>query len=231
MDFPSPLTPARLVRRYKRFLGDVELEDGSLVTVHVANPGAMLGLDAPGASVWLSRSPSPTRKLPYTLELVRTDEAFVGVNTHLPNRLAAEAIAAGAIPELAGYASIRPEVRYGEASRVDFLLEGEPGRCWLEVKGVTLSRRSGLAEWPDCVSARAARHLAELEAVAVQGDRAVVLFLAQRGDCVDFAVAADIDPKFDAALRRAAAAGVEVLVYGCEVSAERITVTVPLRVI
>lgn len=218
MRFPQPLERATLLRRYKRFLADVVLADGGEMTVHVPNPGAMLGLNVPGLPVWLSRSTAKNRKLSHTLEIIEVDGGLVGVNTLLPNRLAAEALAASFIPELAGYATVRPEVRYGEASRVDFLLT-DPDRppCWLEIKNVHLHRGDGLAEFPDCVAARSARHLRELQAKVAEGDRAVVLFVVQRADCDRFASAADLDPTFAAGLEWAAAAGVEVLVYGCEV--------------
>jgi len=225
MNFPAPLIRGRLIRRYKRFLADVELADGSVLTAHVPNPGAMLGVDLPGLTVWLSRSQSPTRKLPHTLELVEVegsvadDPVVVGVNTSHPNRLVAEALAAGSIPELAGYASVRPEVKYGQASRVDFLLE-HPDRppCWLEVKNVHLHRADGLAEFPDCVAARSTRHLRELQAMVAAGDRAAVLFVVQRTDCDTFAACHDLDPAFAAALDEAADAGVEVMAYRCEMS-------------
>jgi sugar fermentation stimulation protein A len=218
MDFPQPLARARLVRRYKRFLADVVIDgETEETTVHVPNPGSMLGLAEPGMTVWLSRSSDPRRKLAYTLELVEADGGIVGVNTQHPNRLAAEAIAAGLIPELAGYATARAEVRYGQSSRIDLLLQS-PDRsdCWVEVKGVTLCRQAGLAEWPDCTSARATKHLRELEEMARQGDRAVVLFVAQRADCDTLAIASDLDPAFAAALERVTEAGVEVLAYACE---------------
>jgi sugar fermentation stimulation protein A len=229
MDFPQPLTRGRLVRRYKRFFADVALEDGREVTAHCPNPGAMLGLSTPGQGCWLSVSADPKRKLAHTLELVEAGDGLTVVNTLLPNRLVAEALAAGAIPELSGYASVRREVRYGAASRVDFLLEGPDRPCaWVEVKGVTLHRGGGLAEWPDCVSARGARHAAELGAMAQNGDRAVALFLVLRGDCDRFAVAGDLDPAFAAAFARVRAAGVEPLVYDCEVGPERVAIRRPL---
>ncbi len=222
MRFPQPLRRARLVRRYKRFLAEVVFDgETAETTVHVPTPGAMLGLNEAGRIAWLSRSSAPTRKLPWTLELVEADGgAPVIVNTQLPNRLVAEALAAGAIPELAGYARIRPEVRYGEASRVDFLLE-HPDRppCWVEVKGVTLSREAGLAEWPDCTSVRATRHVGELCTRRAAGERAVVLFVVGRADCDRFGLAADLDPAFATALGRARRAGVEALCYDCEVDA------------
>ena len=226
MRFPQPLIPGVLIQRYKRFLADVRLADGGEITVHCPNPGAMLGLNAPGLPVWLSVSPNPNRKLAHTLELVEVDGGLVGINTMLPNRLVAEALSTGAISELAGYETVRPEVKYGEASRVDFLLTGE-GRpaCWLEVKNVHLRRTGALAEFPDCVAARSSRHLRELEALVAAGDRAVALFVVQRMDCDAFSACAELDPMFAAALERSADAGVEVLVYACDVGVQGVTIT------
>jgi sugar fermentation stimulation protein A len=219
MDFSGPLIPARLVTRYKRFFADVVLADGTPITAHCPNPGAMLGLKAPGLPVWLSRSDDPKRKLAHTLELVEVDGGLVGINTMHPNRLVAEALAADAIPEVAGYASVRREVKYGLGSRVDFLLEStDRPRCWLEVKNVHLRREGTLAEFPDCVAARSTRHLGELEEMVRAGDRAVVLFVVQRTDCDSFRAAADCDPAFAAALDRVIANGVEVYVYACEIT-------------
>jgi sugar fermentation stimulation protein A len=225
MDFPQPLARGRLVQRYKRFFADVVLEDGTEATAHCPNPGAMLGLNAPGLPVWLSRSDDPKRKLALTLELVEADGGLVGVNTLLPNRLVAEALAAAAIPELTGYARTRREVPYGVQSRVDFLLE-DPGRprAWVEVKNVHLRRTPGLAEFPDCVAARSTRHLRELAAQAAAGDRAVALFVVQRTDCDRFAPAADCDPAFAKALAEVAAQGVEVLVYACEITPQAVRI-------
>lgn len=227
MRYPQPLMRGVLVRRYKRFLADVVIEgEAEETVVHVPNPGAMLGLDAPGSTVWLSRSDKPTRKLPWTLELVEADGAAVGVNTLTPNTLVAEALAAGAIAELAGYASIRREVRCGEARRIDFLLE-DPVRppCWVEVKNCHLMRSPGLAEFPDCRAARSEKHLRELEAMAARGDRAVQLFVIQRTDCHSFAACRDLDPAYAAALDYAGAHGVEVLCYACGVGPEEVRIT------
>ena len=218
------------MRRYKRFLADVVLDgEAGEVTVHVPNPGAMLGLSAPGSTVWLSRSASPTRKLPLTLELVEADGAAVGVNTQLPNALVAEALAEGLIPEVTGYASVRREVRYGQASRIDFLLE-HPDRppCWLEVKNCHLMRTPGLAEFPDCRAARSEKHLRELEAMAARGDRAVQLFVVQRTDCDRFTACRDLDPAYATALDHAADHGVEVLCYACQVAPEGVRVARPV---
>jgi sugar fermentation stimulation protein A len=219
MDLPQPLVRGRLISRYKRFFADVVLDDGTALTAHCPNPGAMLGLNTPGLTCWLSKSDDPKRKLAHTLELVEADGGLVGINTMHPNRLVAEALAADAVPELTGYASHRREVRYGANSRVDFLLE-HPGRapCWLEVKNVHLMRTPGLAEFPDCVAARSLKHLRELEAVVADGDRAVVLFIVQRSDCEAFTACHELDPAFARGLDHAADAGVEVLVYACDVS-------------
>jgi sugar fermentation stimulation protein A len=236
MEFPLPLIRGRLIRRYKRFLADIILDDGAEITAHCPNPGAMLGLNTPGLIAWLSRSPDPRRKLAHTLELVEEDGGLVGINTMHPNRLVAEALAADAIPELAGYAIHRREVKYGVASRVDFLLthpdraacwlevkndqrkDSRSARLWLEVKNCHLMRSAGLAEFPDCVAARSTKHLGELEAMVAAGDRAAVLFVVQRTDCDRFAAAADCDPVFANALARVQANGVEVYVYRCEVA-------------
>ena len=225
MRFPEPLTPATLVRRYKRFFADVVLPSGEPATVHCANPGAMLRLQAPGSRVWLARAPGPARKLAWSWRLVEADGGLVGIDTGLPNRLVAEALAAGRIPQLAGYASIRREVRYGAASRIDFLLEADDRPpAYVEVKNVHLMRRPGLAEFPDSVTARGARHLAELGAMARAGARAIMLFVVQRGDCAAFALADDLDPAYALAFDAALAAGVEVLCYGCAMDLESIAV-------
>ncbi len=223
MEFCSPLERGRLVSRYKRFFADVAMDDGREITAHCPNPGAMLGLNTPGLPAWLSRSDSSTRKLAHTLELVQADGGLVGVNTLHPNRIVAEALEQRAIPELAGYAAIRREVKYGAASRVDFLLT-DPDRapCWLEVKNVHLMRTPGLAEFPDCVAARSLKHLAELSREVADGARAVMLFVVQRSDCDLFDAASDLDPAYAKGLTAAARAGVEVLCYDCDISLERI---------
>lgn len=229
MRFSAPLVPATLIRRYKRFLADVTLPDGSETTVHVANPGAMIGLLAPGARVWLSRSDNPKRKLAYSWELVEADfgngAELVGVNTSHPNRLIGEAIAAGQISVLCDYGRLRREVRYGKASRVDFLLEHE-GRpsCYVEVKNVHMMRVPGRAEFPDSVTARGAKHLAELADAAAQGSRAVMLYLVQIGSAQGVALARDIDPAYGQAFDRARAAGVEAIALACRITTEGIEV-------
>lgn len=234
MEFPVPLIHGTLIKRYKRFLADVKLDSGEIVTAHCANSGSMLGVKDPGLEVWLSASDNPKRKHRYTWELVRVDGVLTGINTGWPNTLAAEAIAAGAIPTLAGYPTIRREVKYGRNSRIDLLLEA-PDRppCYVEVKNVHLKRGAGPAapaEFPDSVTARGAKHLVELADMVAAGCRAVMLYVVQRGDCERFAIAADIDPAYDAGLRQAVAAGVEVEAWRCRVRETGIAIDAPLAV-
>jgi sugar fermentation stimulation protein A len=231
MRWPEPLIPGRLLRRYKRFLADVALEGGSVVTVHCPNPGRMLGLDVPGAAVWLSRSPRVLRRLPLTLELIEADGGLVGVNTMQPNRLVAEALQAGLIAELAGYEEIRREVAYDEGCRVDFRLRGEArADCYVEVKNVHLRRTAG-AEFPDTVTLRGARHLRALGRQVGAGARAVVVYVVQRMDCSDFRLAADLDPGYAQAAGEAAAAGVESLCLACRVTVEEIRLVGTLPIV
>ncbi len=227
MRFPVPLVPATLLRRYKRFLADVRLAGGEEVTVHCPNPGQMLGLARPGADIWLSPA-GPGRKLPFGWELERFGDGLVGIHTGHPNMIVAEAVALGRIPELAGYAEARREVAYGRNSRIDLLLT-DPGRppCWVEVKNVHL-RRGGGAEFPDCVTLRGAKHLEELGDRVEAGERAVMVYLVQRGDCDRFAIARDLDPGYARAFARAAARGVEFLCYACDVRLDGIDVDRPL---
>ena len=228
MRFKSPLERGTLIRRYKRFLADVTLADGSETTIHVPNPGAMLGLTDPGLPVWMSRSPDPKRKLPLTLEMVELPGAgLVGVNTMNPNRIAELAIADGLVPELAGYPILRREVRYDENSRIDILLQSDPDAlqrpsAWVEIKNVHFSRAPGLAEFPDCRTERGVKHLHALERVVDAGGRAVMLFVLQRMDCTAFTSADDIDKAYGPALRQAASHGVEVLCYSCHLTPEAI---------
>jgi len=224
MRFGQALTKAKLIKRYKRFLADVEMADGSQVTVHVANPGAMTGLAEPGSDVWLSRSSNPGRKLPWSWELIGTEGGLACVNTAHPNQVAFEAVAAGAIPELTGYSEIRREVTYGTNSRIDLLLAGaDRPTCYVEVKAVTL-KQGDAACFPDSVTARGTKHLGDLAERVRRGDRAAMLYLVQRGDCSLFRPADWIDPVYGAALRRAKAEGVETLCYACRLSLDGIEI-------
>ena len=228
----TTIVPATLVKRYKRFLSDHRLESGEVITASCPNTGTMLGLTTPGSATWLVHAPSPTRKYDYRWELIEDDGTWVGINTGRPNALVEEAIRAGVITELAGYADLRREVKYGTNSRIDLLLE-DPGRpqAFVEVKNCHLRRQAGLAEFPDSITTRGAKHLNELAAQVALGHRAVMVFCVQRADCDHFDVAADIDPGYAAAFQRARAAGVEALAYVCHVSAETLALThsIPIK--
>jgi sugar fermentation stimulation protein A len=236
MRFPSPLVRGRLVQRYKRFLADVRLDSGEAITAACPNTGAMLGLNIPGATVWLSRSEAANRKYPHTWEMVEADlgdgPTLVGINPLHPNRLVGEAIAAGGIKKLGGYESLRREVKYGEASRIDLLLEdSRKGRCYVEVKNVHLMRSAGRAEFPDSVTTRGAKHLRELAAMVAQGHRAVMVYLIQRADAESFSISGDLDPGYAEAFRAAHDAGVEALAYSCRLSPEEIAVDRAVRLV
>ena len=224
------LYPALLIRRYKRFLADVELHDGTTITVHCPNSGSMLGCSTPGSLVLLSRSDNPARKYAYTWELVQIDGIWAGINTARPNGLVREAIENGTVAELTGYGAIRPEVPYGTNSRIDLLLAGERGNCYVEVKNVTLveGRR---ALFPDAVTTRGQKHLRELMEVVRNGHRGVIFFLVQRDDGDEFAPADRIDPEYGRLLRQAANAGVELLAYRTAIAPPRIDLvrSLPVR--
>lgn len=223
MQFDPPLIEAELVRRYKRFLADVILADGSPVTVSVPNTGSMMGLTAPGSRVYLSRSDDPKRKYAHRLEIVEADGTLVGINTGLPNRLTEEAIAAGLIGDLDQYATLAREQKYGVNSRIDILLDDPArGRAYVEVKNVHLRRAPGLAEFPDTKTIRGAKHLRELGDMADAGHRAMMVFLIQRGDCERFALCRDLDADYAREFDRAVGRGVEAFAVRCQISTDAI---------
>ncbi len=230
MRFQTPLVSAVLIRRYKRFLADIRLEDGSEVTAHCANPGSMMGLKDEGIKIWVEPNDDPKKKLNYGWRLVDHENGhFTGVDTSLPNRALRAAIMAREIPELSAYETVKPEQKYGQNSRIDFLLQ-QPGLpdAYVEVKSVTLSRQQGLAEFPDSVTARGTKHVGELAEMARQGHRAVLFYLIQRTDCDRMALARDIDPAYVAAFDQAAGAGVEVLAYDTRITSQEILVGRPV---
>jgi sugar fermentation stimulation protein A len=236
MRFDPPLRSGTLARRYKRFLADVVLDNGDMMTVHVANPGAMTGLDRAFSRIWISDSQNPLRKLQYSWELIEVDfgngPELVGVNTGNPNNLVAEILGTDLIPELRGYASIRREVKYGENSRVDFLLESPKlPACYLEIKNVHLMRSLGLAEFPDSVTERGAKHLDELAGMVALGARAIQLYIIQIPSADRFAVARDIDKNYAAAFDRARRRGVEMLAWRCAITTEGIDIAAPVPVL
>ncbi|MGN6549977.1 MAG: DNA/RNA nuclease SfsA [Pararhizobium sp.] len=223
MLFPEPLVPATLVRRYKRFLFDAILADGTEITGSCPNTGSMLGLTAPGSRIWMTRHVGTSRKYAHALELVEADGTLVGINTGRPNRLVEEAIGHGVIADLGAFPILRREQRYGAASRIDILLDDpHRGRAYVEVKNVHLMRRPGLAEFPDSVTARGARHLDELGDMVAAGHRAVMVYLIQRGDCSRLRLCRDMDRAYAAAFDRAMERGVEAYALRCQISAEEI---------
>ncbi len=232
MKFHAPLIEGILVQRYKRFFADVRLPSGEVIVAHCANSGSMLSVKEPGAKVWVSPAADPARKLRYTWELIEVNGAMVGINTGHPNRIVAEAVAAGEIKELAGYESLKREQKYGRNSRIDILLES-PGRapCFVEVKNVTMRRgltAAHMAEFPDSVTERGAKHLVEMADMVKNGARAVMFYLVQRTDCANFRVAGDIDPAYEKGLKAALAAGVEAVGYSCDITPGGITIARPV---
>ncbi len=225
MQFDTPLVPARLIRRYKRFLADFELEDGGQVTAHCPNPGAMLGLADPDTRCWLEPNDDPKRKLRFGWRVVELDNGhFAGIDTSVPNRLVRQALRERRIAELSAYRDTQSEVPYGKRSRVDFLLRGpDLPDAYVEVKNVHLRRDGDWAEFPDSVTARGARHLDELAEMAGQGHRAVMFYVVQRTDCGRFRLAKDLDPVYAAAFSRAKEAGVQAICYDCAVSQDGIS--------
>jgi len=223
MRFDSPLVPATLVSRYKRFLFDAVLDNGTAITGSCPNTGSMRGLTTPGSRIWLSEHDSPTRKYRHMLEMVEADGTVVGINTGMPNRLAEEAILSDRIPSLRGYNVLKREQRYGVNSRIDFLLSasGRPD-AYVEVKNVHFMREAGLAEFPDTATKRGAKHLEELGDASEAGYRAVMLYLIQRADCHRMRICSDLDPVYAVAFQRAMKRGVEAYAIRCEVSATEI---------
>nr|VFJ92445.1 MAG: sugar fermentation stimulation protein A [Candidatus Kentron sp. LFY]VFK00707.1 MAG: sugar fermentation stimulation protein A [Candidatus Kentron sp. LFY] len=225
MEFIEPLISGRLVRRYKRFLADCVLSDGTSITAHCPNTGAMLGCTEPGSRVWLSRSGNPKRKYSFTLEIVQVDTGtLVGINTMRANRLVIDAIEAGKISALRGYQRIRREKRFGrEGSRVDILLERDGSYpCYVEIKNVTAALADGIAIFPDAVTIRGARHLRELSYMVENRSRGVVFFCVQRSDVREVRPADAIDPDYGRALRAALANGVEPMAWRARISSKGI---------
>lgn len=220
MQFRQPLVAGRLVRRLKRFLADVELDDGRVARVLCPNPGSMKTCQGPDWPVLLSQCDKPSRKYRFSWELAHNGRGWISVNTHTANIVVREAITANRIPGLEGYPELRPEVKYGRSSRIDFLLDRPAERCYVEVKSVTLVGDDGFYRFPDSVTARGLKHLEELGAMVEEGHRAVMLFLAQRGDGSSFRPAAEIDPAYAEGLRAAYERGVEILAYRCLVTPE-----------
>ncbi len=234
MHFSPPLQSARLIKRYKRFLADIELNDGSNTTIHCANTGAMTGCAEAGNQVWYSTSDNPKRKYPNSWELSVTQQGdWICINTARANQLAIEAIEQNSIAELTGYQILRTEVKYGdENSRIDILLEDKDKKnCYIEVKSVTLLGESGQGYFPDAVTTRGQKHLRELRQMVEQGHRAVLLFAILHSGIEKVSAALHIDPKYSQLLTEAKAAGVEVLCYQANLSQYGMQLVKPLEFI
>lgn len=220
-----------LIKRYKRFLADVMLNDGTMVTAHCPNSGSMRGCCEPGRPVYLSQSDNPKRKLKYTWELMEMPHTLIGINTLIPNKLVMASIAHGLVPELSGYSQFKPEIKTSDHTRLDILLTRDNGeKCYVEVKNCTLVEE-GVARFPDAVTTRGQKHLDELEWLATKGHRAVLFFLIQRMDAISFKPAADIDPVYADSLARVAENGVEVIARSAVMTRERISMGKPLPVV
>ncbi|MCP4692615.1 MAG: DNA/RNA nuclease SfsA [Desulfobacterales bacterium] len=216
------LIPGTLVKRYKRFMADVTLENGDVVTAHCPNSGSMTGCSEPGRPVYVSFHDNPKRKLKYTWELIEMPHSLVGVNTMVPNRLVKKSIEDGRVEELADYDQVRAEVTINTGSRLDLLLtKGQGEKCFVEIKNCTLVT-DGLARFPDAVTTRGRKHLVELQTLASEGNRCAMFYLIQRMDAAAFAPADHIDPAYGAELRKAMKNGVEVLIYDVVIDQERI---------
>ncbi len=227
MKFEHELFHGTLIKRYKRFLADVKLDDGTIVTAHCANSGSMLTLKDEGNEVWLSPATNPKAKLDYKWEIVKVNDTLVGINTSLPNKLVEAAIIDGTISELSDYKNLRREMKYGKNSRIDIFLsdpDASKPDCYVEVKSVTLSRENGMAEFPDAVTSRGTKHLQELSDMVNDGHRSVMIYLVQRSDCTFFNVASDIDPTYADALIKAKEKGVEAYCYSCTITPSGINV-------
>ena len=213
----------KLIKRYKRFLADITLDNGDTITAHVPNSGRMTSTIEDGCDVWVSFHDNPKRKLKYTLELTKIDNIMICTNTGVANKLGVEAIQDGTIDELQGYDTLKTEQKYGQNSRIDILLEKQNKKCYVEIKSVTLKLEDSLA-FPDAVTSRGSKHLEELSDMVRDGHRAVMLYIIQRTDNLDFRIAKEIDKKYDEALKEAMKSGVEVLVYQSQVSKQEITI-------
>jgi sugar fermentation stimulation protein A len=230
MRFNQTLSRGTLIRRYKRFLAEVELPTGEILTIHCPNSGAMLTCSAPGSPAYFSRSDNQRRRYPHTLEMVHNGVTWIGVNTMRTNALVAEALENGVIDELGHFDSMMREIKTSPGTRLDLMLSSEKIRTYIEVKNCTLVR-DGRALFPDAVTSRGTKHLAELMRLRKEGNEAAVIFLIQRDDAQSFAPAADIDPTYADSLAAATAAGVRIIAYTARVTPEEITVQAAVPVI
>jgi sugar fermentation stimulation protein A len=222
------LTPGTLVKRYKRFLADVKLNSGELITAHCANSGTMKECSEPGRPVYLSFHDNPKRKLKYTWEMIKMSTSLVGVNTMVPNKLVKKSIEDGRVKQLKGYENVKAEVKVSDRSRLDLLLtKGDHEKCFVEVKNCTLVKEK-IAYFPDAVTTRGRKHLVELQRLAKEGNRSIIFFLVQRMDAKGFSSADHIDPSYGKELRKAKNNGVEIIVYDVIIDLKKIILGKPI---
>ncbi len=220
----EPLQAGKLIKRYKRFLADIQLNNGEIITAHVPNSGAMTSTIEENCDVWVSFHDNPKRKLKYTLELTKLYNHYICTNTNVANKIAIEAIQNGTIKELQNYTSLKPEQKYGQNSRIDVLLEKENEKCFVEVKSVSLKIGESFA-FPDSITSRGEKHLNELAQMVKEGHRAVMLYIIQRTEELPFRIASEIDEKYYKSFLNVTKKGVEVLVYQSYISQKEIFIT------
>jgi len=223
MKFKEKLLQGTLLKRYKRFFIDIKYQN-KIITAHCPNSGSMLGLLKKDNKVWFSKSNNPKRKLKYTLEIIVVDKKFVGINTHLSNKIVMEALQEKKIKELIKYNNIKPEVKFSDKTRFDFLISNNKEKCFLEVKNVTLARNKGIAEFPDAVTSRGTKHLNELIVAKKKGYQSYLLYLIQREDCKSFKIAKDVDREYKINYDKALKLGVKILCYDCKLNNEEIRI-------
>ena len=221
MNFEDKLIAGRLIKRYKRFFVDVEI-NGKIITAHCPNTGSMYGLLKKNNKVWLTKSNNPNRKLKYTLQIIQVKKTKVGVNTHITNKIVLEALQNNLIKKFDKKIEIKPETKFGDNTRFDFFIAKNKLKAFIEVKNVTLSRKKGLAEFPDAITSRGLKHINELIKAAKKGYEIYILYLIQRNDCKAFKIAEDIDPEYSHSLSKAVKKKLNVLCFDCKFSTKGI---------
>ena len=229
MNFKNKLISGLFIKRYKRFFVDVKV-DNQILTAHCPNTGSMYGLLKKGNKVWISKSNDPKRKLKYTLEIIEDNKSKVGVNTHSTNKIVLDALQNNLIKEFNYISEIKPETKFGKNTRFDFLVINKNDKAFVEVKNVTLSRKKGLAEFPDAVTTRGLKHIYELENAEKKKYKIFIIFLIQRNDCEVFTIAKDIDPDYAKALKLAVKNKLNILCYDCKFSSKGIKLNKQIKI-
>ena len=229
MNFENKLISGLFLKRYKRFFVDIKI-DNQIVTAHCPNTGSMYGLLKTGNKVWVTKSNNPKRKLKYTLEIIEDNKSKVGVNTHFTNKIVLHALQNKLIKEFKDISEIKPETKFGKNTRFDFLIIKKKSKIFIEVKNVTLSRKRGLAEFPDAVTTRGLKHINELTNAEKKNYKTFILYLVQRDDCETFTIAKDIDPNYANALKKAIKNNLNILCYDCKFSSKGIILNKKIKI-